>query len=374
MKAKICFIRSNSIRPDSRVEKETKALCRAGYSVHIVAWDRDSDHKQETGKLIDEFEVTITRIGCKASFGEGFKNIFPYIRFQVRMMIYLFQHRKEIDIIHACDFDTAFFSSIIAKITKTKFVFDIFDFLYGEPQNLLQKIVKRAQIRLINNADATIICTEDRKKQIIDSRPRKLAVIHNSPPTVARTDVGSVSTGNKLSVVYVGILQDYRLILEEIEYFKEHPEYTFNIGGFGKYEAVIREASAVYENIKFFGRIKYNDTLKLEQQSNIMLAIYDPTIENHRYAAPNKFYEALMLGKPVIMVKGTGMSNEVEENDIGVLIDYSLDGFDKGIKELSDRRNEWPMMSQRMKELYKKKYSWEEMEHRLIQLYSEITK
>ena len=41
----------------------------------------------------------------------------------------------------------------------------------------------------------------------------------------------------------------------------------------------------------------------------------------------------------------------------------------KGIKELSDRRNEWPMMSQRMKELYERKYSWEEMEHRLIQLY-----
>ena len=34
-----------------------------------------------------------------------------------------------------------------------------------------------------------------------------------------------------------------------------------------------------------------------------MTAIYDPNISNHYYAAPNKFYEALMLGKPLIMVK-----------------------------------------------------------------------
>ena len=66
-----------------------------------------------------------------------------------------------------------------------------------------------------------------------------------------------------------------------------------------------------------------------------MLAIYDPEIENHRFAAPNKFYESLMLGKPVMMVKNTGMSQVVVENDLGVLIEYTAEGFREGLDSLS---------------------------------------
>ena len=42
---KVCILRSNPVKPDSRVEKEALALACAGYSVEIVCWDRDSNHK-----------------------------------------------------------------------------------------------------------------------------------------------------------------------------------------------------------------------------------------------------------------------------------------------------------------------------------------
>ena len=103
-----------------------------------------------------------------------------------------------------------------------------------------------------------------------------------------------------------------------------------------------------------------------------MLAIYDPVIENHRFAAPNKFYESLMLGKPVIMARGTGMSQVVEDNTIGVLIDYSKEGFADGINRLFEMKDEWPAMGNRMKALYQEQYCWDEMERRLIQLYAEL--
>lgn len=58
-----------------------------------------------------------------------------------------------------------------------------------------------------------------------------------------------------------------------------------------------------------------------------MTAIYDPKVPNHRYAAPNKFYEALMLGKPIVMAKNTGFDEIIEENNIGCLIEYSKSGL-----------------------------------------------
>lgn len=172
--------------------------------------------------------------------------------------------------------------------------------------------------------------------------------------------------------MYVGILQDYRLLKEIVEVVSESDWMELHVGGFGKYESYMQEMANACDNICFYGRVPYSDTLALEKNCDIMLAIYDPTIDNHFYAAPNKFYESLMLGKPVVMVKNTGMSQVVAEKNIGVLIDYSKEGFMKGIKQLVEEKENWVAMSQTMKKLYDEQYSWEEMERRLLQLYSTL--
>ena len=104
-----------------------------------------------------------------------------------------------------------------------------------------------------------------------------------------------------------------------------------------------------------------------------MTAIYDPLIGNHYYAAPNKFYEALMLGKPLIMVENTGMDNVVSENNIGKVIEYNIEELSDAIDCLIGRKKEWSAMSETMKYLYHNMFSWTEMEARLLSLYSEIT-
>ena len=209
-----------------------------------------------------------------------------------------------------------------------------------------------------------------RKKQIQGSTPKKLVVIHNTPATV---QTGSSTTfsrcSDKVKLVYVGILQDYRLIKEIIEAVSESDSMEIHIGGFGKYEDYIKEKAAECDNIHFYGRMSYADTLSLEKECDVMLAIYDPSIDNHFYAAPNKFYESLMLGKPVIMVKNTGMSKVVEDNDIGVLIEYSKEGFINGVERLVEQKTEWNSMGERMKLLYNDQYSWAEMGRRLVDLY-----
>ena len=97
------------------------------------------------------------------------------------------------------------------------------------------------------------------------------------------------------------------------------PDVEFHIGGFGQLENYIIEQSQRNNNIYFYGKLPYGKTLALEQACDIMIAIYDPSFANHKYAAPNKFYESLMLGKPIIMAHHTGFDNIIERNRIGVL-------------------------------------------------------
>ena len=367
---KICILRSNPVRPDSRVEKEAWSLKKAGYDVHILAWDRDTDINETNGFVeVDGIKIPITRLGHKASFGEGLKNLRSYLAFQFHMRKWL--RKNPMDIVHACDFDTAFFSYGVVKRKREKFVFDIFDFLYGEPKSILQKLVKKAQLYLINHSDATIICTEERKKQISGSSPKKLVVIHNTPAAAQMgNEVFSLPNTDKVKIVYVGILQDYRLLKEIAEAVSSSKEIEFHVGGFGKYDTYFADMSKKHENIKFYGRLSYNQALALEKSCDIMLAVYDPSIENHRFAAPNKFYESLMLGKPVVMVKNTGMSQVVADNKVGALIDYTKEGFISGIEELIKEKANWAVMGEKMKELYQNRYCLSDMERRLVELYA----
>lgn len=368
----MCILRSNPVDPDSRVEKEAEALLEAGYSVHVFCWDRESSHQIRRG-AIHQGRIPVYRFGCKAVYGGGVRSLRAYLKFQVSMSVWLYKNGGEYSFIHACDFDTAFFSYLPSRIRKCRFIFDIFDFICGDPQNLFQWAVKKAQYWLIGHADGTIICTEQRRKQIRGAKPRKLVVVHNAPDLRISRDNPPVQVEKeKISVVYVGVLQDNRLLLEMLSYFKRSPDIHFYAGGFGLLEKELRAASEQYDNIHFLGKLSYGQTLALEAQCNIMTAIYDPDIENHRFAAPNKLYESLMLGKPVLMAKGTGMSDVVEDNRIGELIDYSEKGFEEGMRKMIDRKGEWEEMSDRMKELYQEHYNWSLMSERLKGLYQDL--
>ncbi len=372
---RIVMIRSNPVRPDSRVEKEAVSLVAGGHKVTILCWDRDSNHKATYETIeVTGIEIPIVRIGYKAEFGAGKKSLVPFIKYQMAMIGWLIKNRKQYDVIHACDFDMACFSSVVARVYKKKFVFDIFDFVAGEPKNVFQRLVKKRQFRIINKADGTIICTEDRKRQIAGAKPRRLEVIHNAPfeEQMKRERKPFRKNADKIAVAYVGILQDYRLLKEIGAYFEKHPEYEWHVGGFGKYREYFEDLDKKNDNIFFYGRIPYEDTLALEAECDIMLAVYDPAIENHRFAAPNKFYEALMLGKPVMMVKGTGMSEVVEKEGIGCLIEYSENGFSEGLHDLVRERERWNEMKKKMQSLYRAEYSWDRMKGRLLKLYDEI--
>lgn len=370
---RIVMIRSNPVDPDSRVEKEAWSLTKEGFDVHILAWDRSEDYV-EKNDFIDvlNVKIPITRFGHKAQFGAGMKSLIPYLAFQLSVHKWLKKHKNEYDAVHACDFDTAYFSYRFLLSWKKIFVFDIFDMLFPEPTSFLGRIVNLAEKNIVNKANATIICSEGRRKQLLGSRPKKLVVIHNTPIAEMLPDTTCACINEKYKVAYVGILQEDRMLCELLDYFKGHSNIELYAGGFGRLENAFIQASKNYENIFFFGKIPYKQTLELENHCDIMLAIYDPRVANNRNAAPNNFYEGLMLGKPLIMAKGTGMSEIVENNRLGAVIDYSEKGLEEGISELIARNNEWPEISSKMKAIYKKEYAWDIMERRLSNLYREL--
>ena len=375
---RVILIRSNPVRPDPPVEKAALALLKAGYQVTIIGWDRDGEYVQKKDELrISGHKAEVVRFGIPATFSGGMKkNLKAMVIFQNRLRNWLVKHRADYDIIHAFDFDTGLIASRYAKKFRKKFVYHILDYYvasHGLRGTRLEKPILYIENSIINFADATLICTEKRREQIVGTNPKRLAVIHNTPSAsqFRPCDPITKQTG-RVKIAYVGILEPSRMLKQIAEVVSEDPGLELHVGGFGTLEAFFTEMSARCDNVFYYGRLPYDQTLSLEKECDIMTAIYDPSVDNHRYAAPNKFYESLMLGKPVIMVRGTGMSEVVEANGIGALIDYSREGLIDGITRLVASKDQWPAMEKRMKELYQNQFCWDEMERRLMRIYAEL--
>ena len=226
---------------------------------------------------------------------------------------------------------------------------------------------------ITKKADLVIICNEQRKEQFIGFSPTNLIVIHNTPQEIQVKSQSVISNKHdKVRICYIGILQPGRLLVELGEFVSENADYELHIAGFGLYEEYFKELARTHKNIFFYGKITYDMTLCLEMNCDIMLATYDTTNRNNRFAAPNKFYEALMLGKPIIMTQGMGMSDIIKKYKLGQLIEFSKDGLAHGIKKLVEEKHRWNQIESEGKVLYNENYSWNLMQKRLLSSYKKL--
>lgn len=366
--ANIIYLRSTSIVNDSRATKEISSYLSNNNNVIVLGWNRQ--------QLKDIFikngsnDARVDMFNLESNYGDGFKNIFKLLKFEFWLYNKLKLYRNEYDIIHACDFETAYIASKIAKKYNKKFIYDIYDY-YVDCHNLrfLNNIIEKIDIKTINKANSVILCTEQRKKQILKAMPKKVIVIHNTPD-IKQCGHNHKFNPKKIKICYVGILQDDRLLKEICEEIVHQNNIELHIGGFGKYENFIKAMSEQNKNIKYYGQMQYSKTIELESKCDILFATYNPVVPNHKYSAPNKVYEAMGLGKPIIVCKNTGVDELVENEKIGYSINYDAKDFIKTIKKITV--NDYKEMSLKTQLIYNEKYSWIKMEKELMSMIEEI--
>lgn len=372
-KKSVVFLRSNPIKPDPRVEKEARSLSKGGFEVIVVGWDRENKFE----RYEEKDWVKVYRIKLKASFGKGLKNLKYLIKWQMSLLMWLLKYRGLYSCIHACDFDTIIPALFCKLLYKKRVVYDIFDFyadMLRNVPNFLKKIIRKIDLILINFADAVVIADESRKKQIEGSSPRELVVIYNSPSNEFFTFRRPVKNVDSLVVAYIGLLQKERGLIEMINVVRKHPSWRFILGGFGGDEDFIKEYIKDISNVEFVGRVPYEKTLELYNTSDVLFATYDPKIPNHRFSSANKLFEAMMLGKPIIVARSTGMDLLVEKYNLGFVINYgNEDEIEETLKIIEswdkDKKTEFAKHSQ---EVFNTYFSWDIMEKRLLELYNRL--
>lgn len=365
----VFILRSTAIDPEPRVEKTAMWLKEAGFCTTVLGWDREGTSNEK--EILNG--INIQRCRYKGKYGGGLGNLFGLVQFNVYLFNRLFQYKPEF--VHACDLDTLLPALIYGMITRKKIVYDIFDF-YSESRQVgrLKGIINKLERWACTKCNSIIIVHEKRIEQIEpipDSVREKIEVIYNTPDELTIKNCHL----NSSYFCYVGVLHSDRGIKYVVRAIEQIPSVRFIYAGYGPLEKELTLLSSTVRNVEFMGRVDYNTALQLEAGALAIIAFYDPSLGgNNLYAAPNKLFEALMLGKPLITSDGTLLADIVKSEGIGYVVPFADEvALSKTLMYINHNPLEAKQKGQRARYLYDTKYSAKIAKKRLLGIYNKLT-
>ncbi len=181
----------------------------------------------------------------------------------------------------------------------------------------------------IRRADA-VITTDEGRADILEKRysiPRPVVVM-NVPdlidPIEADEEFRARALGDQEHLlIYTGTLIPNRGLLECVDALEELPGCALAYVGFGhiadKIEARIAERG-LQERAQVFGAVPYDTLIGYTAAADIGLVPIVGSCLSYVYAAPNKLFEYMMAGVPVVASDLPDMARVVKEEHVGSLI------------------------------------------------------
>lgn len=378
-KKRILMLLSNPFRPDPRVHKEARSLIAAGYEVTILCWDRTGEYQER--EIIDGINVTRTGpIYTGRSLGR-----FPLMLFRFWWRA-LNQARKiRPDIIHAHDLDTLPLGFHISKFHGARLVYDaheIYAAMLGPngQDTPLGRLIEKLERFLMRRSDKVITVNEAIARRF-EERGAKTVVITNCPPLKQTLQQGASTIQSKFSlddqfiVLYIGVLEPERFLEESIDALvtSEPDGVTLVLGGFGSLEDDLKNKSQGKKGIKIIGQVEPNLVVPYTADCDIVMCIFDPRNNlNNKMGSPNKVFDAMVAGKPVLVTKGTFAGDLVTKEKCGIAIDYTPEAFLDTIKLLKQNRDMCITLGQNGRKAAEEKYNWDIVAKVLIDVYSSL--
>lgn len=327
----ITFIRSNQIHSDSRAEKYLTYYDDNNINYTIIGWDRNDTNAQRKNTIYYRRKVGYVVGGVKAAFNRLF-----WFWFVVRTLCNL---KRKPEFIHACDLDCAF-PAVLYKIFCNKNVyilFDVFDWMSVGMQvngnSLISKSIFWMERLCLKHCNKLIICEDERRTQIPNHEKYDICVLPNIPmikdeEIICQKKEEYQFNNGKITLSYVGWFGHGRFLDEMLD-LAEKGVFNLLIAGYGNQDLMDKcNQMNGNGNVKYYGRVDYMTGLTIQYNADMVYAMYCKVINNHIYAAPNKYYEAMFLSKPLLTTSGIIIGDKVCKDGTGYTIEETKESFE----------------------------------------------
>lgn len=369
----ILAVTASPIANDNRVINYTNALANHGHNVHLIC--------PEKGEVSSEYQFTTVyisiltrRLPSLFAFAKALEFYWRSVRISKKIPC---------DVLHANDLYGLVLANLIKRYIhrKAAIVYDAHE--YETEMNGLsgfkKVLFKYFERKLIKHISSFItvsdsIAAEYQRLYGID----KSTVLLNVPKIKRQADEVYDLFRDKFEIrtdqrifLYQGNLMAGRgieILLKTFSNFDSDRNVIVFMGK-GSLEGMIRDhtkSGNVYFQ-EFMGPKEY---LKYTSSADVGISFIEDISLSDRYCLPNKLFEYIFCGLPVICSNLPEMKKLVESHEIGIVADENTE---EGFKHAVDKMNKVDL------KVFKanipkasNQYSWENQEAKLIKLYNEF--
>ena len=312
---------------ESRMLKMTKFLVRNKIANHVLVIGLING--EGTYKEAIDGSRDVLRVGTKFINKNILLKVLNFIEWYMKILVFLFN--KNVEMIN-CHSLSALPLCVLLKFRhKCLLIYEPHE-LETETKGckggrkIFARIVEKFFFKF---ADQLIVVSHSiakAYKQMYRMRSTPPVVL-NCPNYIApiRTNIFRKHFGidsNATIFLYQGDLSEGRGVSVILEAFKNStdPNKVIVFMGSGPLEGEIRNASLNNNNIFYHPAVPHNVVLNYTASADVGLHFIQNTCLNHYYCMPNKLFEYLMAGLPVIVSDMYDMSSFVKQTGTGVIV------------------------------------------------------
>jgi len=334
----VAFSVTNCICHDSRVQKMASVVTSLGCDVTIIG--------RRSGVCCDVNEFKFRTIRFRMVFRKGF--LF-YVFFNIRLFFNLLLSKY--DLLVADDLDTLLPNYLVSKIRRIPLVYDSHEYFTGVPEiqnrpfvKWVWKTIERSIFPHLRNIMTISDSIADKYYEEYGIRPiivRNCAESSKGIKIFTREEIGIGPEDLFLVLQGTGINVD-RGGEELVDAINMTDGTVLMIIGSGDVLPILKAKVSdlnISHKVRFIPAIPWNEMMRYTKSADAGLSPDKDTNLNYRFSLPNKLFDYISAGIPVIAGNLKEVKKIIKENECGIIIpDISPIEISKAIIRLRDDR------------------------------------
>ncbi|MAL97814.1 MAG: hypothetical protein CL583_05105 [Alteromonadaceae bacterium] len=245
-------------------------------------------------------------------------------------------------------------------------------------------VAARYEKQTLPQLDHTLVMIEESRDRLLSQGvdPEKITIVSNTPPLDKFSHKTVKHESSDIRLVYVGFLTRIRgldILIRGIRKFIDQNDSNsnirFDIVGKGAARSALQSLVAkldLEQNVVIHGWLDQADVEALMDQANVGALTY--RICGHwNNTIPNKIFDYMLAGLPVLATEVVPIARIIRENDCGlVCADQNIDEVASSLLKLRD-----PELRQRLgqsgNQAIRTTYNWESDEGKLRSVFSDLS-
>jgi glycosyltransferase involved in cell wall biosynthesis len=259
-------------------------------------------------------------ITMRRSFGNSRERVVGLLAWQVFQIRALVRERPEL--VQFCDVFSALPALLAKYILGARLIFDIRDNAKPSLRHkgwLISELVGALESLTALSSDAVVVVNNPLKATLPSVAARTAFVIPNVPLT-DQFDGYRFSESGPLVANLAGFVSFRRNL--EAWCAVQASSARIKLDLYGDVADAQTGAILAQYSLRDVKRCSHREAIERMRQADVVSLMYDPSIAINRFATPNKYFEALMLGKPVICATGMRLADELAGAGCGLAVEY----------------------------------------------------